>query len=331
MSVPTLLTFTMMKNEGPFILEWVAWQRLLGVDQIIVLSNDCNDGTDAILDRLQELGIVRHLPNPISVYPSEVRASAKPQTVGFAYGRLLPEWRKADYIFLTDVDEFPCIRNGDPTLKALLKRLGYPDVLTMCETVFGTGDVLAYEDKLLTEQFTKSTSLNPGKWRSRRGFKSISRNDPHLLIRNHRPKVAPRHAAKLNWIDGSGRAFPLEIRQKLQKGGDCRGMNDLVTLNHYALRSLESFLVKVARGQPMGSTLNRQYFRRRNQTHSVNEELLPQIPRLQAEVAELRKDPELADLHVQAVEAHRLKIAALKKQPLYAELLKLAGFASDDA
>ncbi len=56
MADPTLLTFTVMKNEGPFILEWVAWQRLMGVDHILVFTNDCDDGTDAILDELDRMG-----------------------------------------------------------------------------------------------------------------------------------------------------------------------------------------------------------------------------------------------------------------------------------
>ncbi|MEM9757185.1 MAG: glycosyltransferase family 2 protein [Pseudomonadota bacterium] len=55
---------TPMKNEGPFILEWVAYHRLIGVSDVLVFRNDCEDGTDMILERLDELGVVRHLPNP---------------------------------------------------------------------------------------------------------------------------------------------------------------------------------------------------------------------------------------------------------------------------
>ncbi|NNE79127.1 MAG: glycosyltransferase family 2 protein [Silicimonas sp.] len=312
-----------MKNEGPFVLEWVAWQRLIGIDRIVVLSNDCDDGTDDILDQLDRMGVVSHLPNPCELLPSDPGGPMKPQTAAFAYGRRLREWRDADYIFLSDVDEFPCLRAGDATLKTLLRRLDYPDVLTFCETIFGTGDVIGFKDKPLTAQFTKSTSLAPGKWKSRRGFKSICRNDPRLVIRNHRPKVSRKHAADIRWLDGSGRDFPTDLRTRLQKGTDARGMFDLITLNHYALRSLESYLVKAARGQPMGGTIDHKYFRQRNQLRTDNREMLPHLPRLEEEIANLKRDPRLAELHAKSVESHRAQIAKLKKTPLYRDLMAL--------
>ena len=43
---------TPMKNEGPFILEWVAHNLAIGADEIAIFSNDCTDGSDALLDRL---------------------------------------------------------------------------------------------------------------------------------------------------------------------------------------------------------------------------------------------------------------------------------------
>ncbi len=331
MADPTLLTFTVMKNEGPFILEWVAWQRLMGVDRILVFSNDCDDGTDALLDELDRLGFVHHLPNPLVAAPKSSPQRNSPHLTGISYARHLRLWREADYVFLSDVDEFPLLRAGDASLKALLKRLEWPDVLTMPETVFGTGDVLAYDDKPITGQFTRSTSMTPGKWRSRRGFKSITRVEPRLAIRNHRPLAREHVAGDLLWLDGSGRDFPVELRHVHQKGSDARGMFDLVTLNHYTLRSLESFLVKHARGDAVAEgRVDQTYFRRRNQVISTNEEMLKHLPRLEDGIAELRKNPKLNDLHLAAVSAHRGKIATLKKTPLYQELLSVAGLAPAD-
>ena len=34
-----------MKNEGPYILEWVAHYKALGFDRIVVCTNDCEDTT----------------------------------------------------------------------------------------------------------------------------------------------------------------------------------------------------------------------------------------------------------------------------------------------
>ncbi len=55
---------TTMKNEGPFILEWIAYHRAIGVDDFLVYTNDCTDGTDDMLKLLDQHGIVQHRENP---------------------------------------------------------------------------------------------------------------------------------------------------------------------------------------------------------------------------------------------------------------------------
>ena len=68
------------------------------------------------------------------------------------------------------------------------------------------------------------------------------------------------------WTNGSGRQMPDSYlsdgwRSNLESWG-----YDLVTLNHYAVRSLESFLVKSARGDAVvEGRIDTTYFRRRNQ------------------------------------------------------------------
>ena len=41
-----------VKNEGAFVLDWLAHHRAAGITDFLVCSNDCSDGTDALLDRL---------------------------------------------------------------------------------------------------------------------------------------------------------------------------------------------------------------------------------------------------------------------------------------
>ncbi|WP_417806434.1 hypothetical protein [Thioclava sp.] len=42
----------------------------IGAADFIVFSNDCFDGTDKILDRLDAMGVVQHLPNPATLMES---------------------------------------------------------------------------------------------------------------------------------------------------------------------------------------------------------------------------------------------------------------------
>ena len=69
---------TPMKNEGPFILEWVAHNLAIGADVIAIFSNDCTDGSDALLDRLDEMGKLRHFDNS-SKKPAPQRRDVRPE------------------------------------------------------------------------------------------------------------------------------------------------------------------------------------------------------------------------------------------------------------
>ena len=39
-----------MKNEGPYILEWLAYHRIVGFEDFLIYTNDCEDGTTEILE-----------------------------------------------------------------------------------------------------------------------------------------------------------------------------------------------------------------------------------------------------------------------------------------
>ncbi|MEL7215478.1 MAG: glycosyltransferase family 2 protein, partial [Pseudomonadota bacterium] len=115
-----LLTFTVMKNEGPFILEWIAYQKVFGADKILVMTNNCDDGTDLLLDRLDEMGLVRHVPNPSGMGTKYVGKANHPHIVGMTYAKLHREWREAERVLMCDVDEFPIVYVGDGSFDALM-------------------------------------------------------------------------------------------------------------------------------------------------------------------------------------------------------------------
>ncbi len=55
-SPPSIAVAACMRNEGIFILEWLAHYTALGFDEIIVVTNDCVDHSDLLLKRLEEMG-----------------------------------------------------------------------------------------------------------------------------------------------------------------------------------------------------------------------------------------------------------------------------------
>lgn len=313
---PRICVVTCMKNEGPFVLEWVAHNLAVGVTDFLIFTNDCDDGTDAILDHLDDRGIVRHLPNPTMAIDS-----GQHHRVTLAYAPYHKEFQRSDYVMITDTDEFFFSTVGDGTIPALLEEMGQPDVISLSELNFGFGGILEFKDALVTTQFKKAGSLAPNSKR-RRGVKSIVRiQDGIQAYSNHRPAVHPEAANGMHWIDGSGNPVTQNFILEGDRGFDARGRYDLARINHYTLRSGESMLAKFERGDAVrASRLDINYFRKRNDHEAVVDDFAPRLDPLREKLNMLLEDKELVRLHKAAVVAHRTKIAALKEDPKFTDV-----------
>lgn len=51
------------RNEGIYILEWIAYHRLLGVEAFYIYSNDNDDGSDELLATLAKAGVITWINN----------------------------------------------------------------------------------------------------------------------------------------------------------------------------------------------------------------------------------------------------------------------------
>ena len=311
---PRILLPTCMKDEGPFILEWIAWHRAVGITDFVIFTNDCTDGTDALLDRLAEMGVVRHLPNP-----ALATESPRLQPAALRYQHYLPEMRDADFCISMDVDEFINVRIGDGTLQSLFARTGDFDVVSISEVNHGNNGVEGFATGWITEQFPGHQTLSPPPRQARRGVKSIVRLSPRVgRIKNHRPEMLP-FAGHVDWIDGSGRPTA-HFRDESQNGHDVRGTYDLVALDHYPLRSLDSYLVKMFRGDVVvkDKQVSARYWSNRNH-HEETHEPFRILSAAKAEYDALLEDPLLATLHKGACAAHSRRIEELRDKPEFAE------------
>ena len=91
MTSPRAFLVATAKNEGPFLLEWVAHHLAIGFTDLVVYTNDCSDGTDDMLIRLEELGLAHHRRN---VIPEGLR----PQPSALNYAQEEPVVCKSDLI-----------------------------------------------------------------------------------------------------------------------------------------------------------------------------------------------------------------------------------------
>ncbi|MGB0505310.1 MAG: glycosyltransferase family 2 protein [Pikeienuella sp.] len=302
-----------MKDEGPFILEWIAWNQMIGVNHFIVMTNDCSDGTDLILDRLDEMGIVTHLPNPVMLLDG-----GSVHSIALRYAQHLRVYRQADWIFHTDVDEFLNIHTAEGDLPSLVAAAGNAegqvDAISICETLLGCGGVEGFVDEPVTRQFLHGMRRHALQGEERRGVKTLFRNKNLWRGRkNHRPIVKRNQIGQVRWTDGSGKPAPEEFVNGKEPGLDCNGRYGLAALHHYSVRSMESLLAKLRRGDAVKSNRTKgwKYWRKRNQNIEPNDDMLAKQPALAKEIARLKADPILSDLHARAVTQHKHQIAEM--------------------
>lgn len=291
------VAITAVKNEGAFLLEWLAHHLVLGFDHVLVFSNDCEDGTDAMLDRLAALGHVTHLRNP-GPWPRGPQWSALK-----AAGRH-PRVKAADWLMVLDVDEFVNIHVGDHRLPALWSALPEATAIPLTWRMFGNAGVVAYEDRPVTEVFTRAApAALPWPWRAAL-FKTLFRNDgTYGRLGVHRPRDPdPARLEQARWFDGSGRPLGgdfLTTRIFSDFGRDCYG---LAQLNHYALGAMESYIVKCDRGRANREIgpFDMSYWVDRN-FDTIEDRSIAALDSRPLRAA-LLADPELARLHAAAVQ-----------------------------
>ena len=125
---------TCVKNEGPFLLEWIAFHTLLGVTDFLFYSNGCSDHTDSLLDALAQSGVVQHLPNPATGRSYQMEA--------LKHAARQPLVTQADWVWIADVDEFLNIHVGAGRIPDLITACGNPQAISVSFQFFANGGVV---------------------------------------------------------------------------------------------------------------------------------------------------------------------------------------------
>ena len=311
-----------MKNEAPYILEWIAYHRSIGVDEFLIYSNDCTDGTKEMLKQLDKLGIIYHKNNDNWKGNSPQQAALNDALKHKAY-------RKAKWLIHIDVDEFINIRAGESgTLAEVYDMMGPATNLAMTWRLFGHSGVKRFQDESVLEQFTSCAPSYCPKPHTSWGFKTLLRNNgAYEKLSCHRPnKLIPERENDIKWLNGS----LVDMGDDVKTKGWRSSMNtigyDAIQLNHYALRSAESFLVKRQRGRALhvDRYIGLNYWVRMDWNNHQDVTILRHVPRMKAELESLKSDPKLSKIHDLGVNWHQEKAKELHETPEFEELYQQA-------
>jgi hypothetical protein len=303
-----------VRNEGSFLLEWLAHHRACGFTDFLVFSNDCTDGTDQMLDRLADMGWLTHLRND-GPHPEG------PQWAALKAADKHPLFRAADWVLVLDIDEFVNIHVGDRSLTALLATLPEATAFPLTWRLFGNGGQIGYEDQPITAQFTQAApAVLHWPWRAAM-FKTLFRNDgSYRKLGVHRPRSPDKtRLADQRWFDGSGRELPPDFAKSRIFSPFGRDNYQLVQLNHYPLGSMEGYLVKCDRGRANrdASSFDMGYWVERNFCATQDRSIHGITPRSAPLLADLMADDRLAALHHAAVAWRKNRFLHLMQEEVW--------------
>ncbi|MDO5641196.1 MAG: glycosyltransferase family 2 protein [Paracoccus sp. (in: a-proteobacteria)] len=316
----TVMAMSMMKDEAPFLLEWFAHHLAVGFTDILVYTNDCTDGTDLMLERLEELGLGYHRRN-------DIPEGVKPQPSALNYAQQEPLVHASDWLLVLDADEFLSVNHPSGHLDGMLDDVVAAGANGVVVTwrIFGSGGVIDWSRAPVTEQYTRAA---PPLWNKGWGVKTLFRFDPEYWnLGIHRPSIKNKHLKDgfpdtVKWLNGSGK--PMEDYFKF------RGWRSIqrtvgygwAQMNHYAVKSIDSYAVRRFRGNVNNKKdkYNADYWSLQDRNEVSDTQILRHAPRRAEIMAELLRDPVLSKLHFAALERVEARLEEYRASEAYQAL-----------
>jgi len=319
---------SMMKDEGPFLIEWVAHHLAVGFTDLVVYTNDCSDGTDNMLIRLEQLGLCHHRRN---VIPDGIR----PQPSALNYAQEEAVVQQSDWVMVFDADEFLSIRYGDGTLDDLITATKDKRANGVVVTwrIFGSAGVVDWSRAPVTEQYLMAA---PQSWNKGWGVKTLFTFDADFWkLGIHRPKIKNKHIKtnfpdSIKWLTGSGKEMEDYFKFRGWRSITRTVGYDWVQLNHYAVKSVDSYAIRKMRGNVNNKSdkYNPDYWSLQDRNEVLDETML-RYSRARSEiVSQLLKDPELNRLHNLAIDRAEARLDELRQTDAYHQLVADLAIAS---
>jgi hypothetical protein len=274
-----------LKDEGPFILEFVAHHLAVGFAAVLIASNDCTDGSDALLDALQEAGFAGHVRH-------QVKPGEMPQVRGFARLRRTFPIDTASWLMMLDTDEFLNIQTGAGRLADLLAEIPPEvDILALNWVNFGNYPHDEWQPVPVCDRFRHRL---PRAHASNTPVKTLSRNPVNFgaIHAHHMMRFRLQRPIEVMRADRSRFSLPAEavLYNHLRRWKPDEIRHGIAQVNHHPIKTYDSFLLRRARGRggvpSHGSETIRhtdRYFEERAAAREQDDD----IARYQAQTAEI--------------------------------------------
>ena len=224
------------KNEGPYFQEWIEWHRKQGVEKFYIYDNESTDCTKEVLKPYIESGLVEYIYFP--GYRMQLAA----------YDDCLKNFRfDARWIAFIDLDEF-IVPIKDDSIPAFLKRFEDSPAVEVNWLIYGSGGAKKKLPGTMMERF--KCHSQPTHYLNRHVKSIVDTRRVFNMIGCHEAARVSGYAT-----DSHGNPIKKHFRER-------EPQQDIIRINHYAVRSYEEFLEKQNRGRASGSnrTVKSEYF-----------------------------------------------------------------------
>ncbi len=288
---------TSMRDEGPFVLEWVAHHQVLGFDRIVVGYNDCRDGTDALLQALARAGVIEAIENivPEGEIPQHAAYVAMRRDLGID---------KTEWLMVLDADEFLNVQVGGHGVADLTDMAEGADIISIHAICFTAEPEINWRPGPICPMFRHRLALTHS---ANRAMKSLTRAPGRFRqIHNHSVVGFKGDVARLRILGGDGQVRGLKpdqpMWQQLRNTAVRPEEFRLAYYNHYAVKTWDAFNLRRERGRGAvamdGGENTRhtaEYYAQRNQPEAEETSILRHQAAVAARMAKILSLPGIAE------------------------------------
>lgn len=243
-----------VKNEGPYLIEWLAHHSLMGFDHFYVVNNDSSDNTWPLLQALSQT-------LPITCFSYATTPGIGPQLP--VYEEIVRRHgHEVEWMAFMDADEFLWPSHHPDTVSDLLQATLHanPDVgaLALNWATYGSSMKVAEESGLVTERFLHHA---PQQHHLNHHFKSIIRMEAFAgFVCPHSCQLKPGY--RYLHTDGTEKRdyYSAGQRNPSLSGDVCWTR---FRINHYVIKSYAEYVRRKAsrgRAYPECGPLDDQFF-----------------------------------------------------------------------
>lgn len=303
------------KNEGPFLLEWIAYHKMIGFDHLIIFQNDSDDFTHQTLAKLKAMGEISYFYNKAPPGRHQIRA--------YTRAARKDEFQSSDWVMALDLDEFLVVHHGEGRVQDLTAAVPDSDILMINWKRFGSSGFETLSDDLVSERFLLaerdkrvSEMLTP--------FKAIFKPTHFARCGVHRPQTPLVDADEIRTFNGSGMSFN-DVEHLRFRSVDPK-VRAFAQINHYMTKDAASFVLKSYKGSAHQSNrpIGQRYWRKWNFNDEEDHRLAQKSPELRARMAELDRASGgvLGALRKDAIALHQQRFKTLMDEEGFRELFE---------